>query len=204
MTYYTIPYKSDGSCCPTCPTVQSCNCDENTCCDFDASYTGKTLTGHREAYSIGPGGVGSFVITDWTALTYAGGGAFTGPADIDVTLYDSDGGNGSCYNTGIFNSSFPSSYTDTITWYCVTSPFYYYNSAVGSGAYATANSVNCGYGVGCVDTDLIYTCTATYSSSCFSISYYIQTCTQGFVAGSNCTGESTYSWSRETSWWTIS
>jgi len=32
MAFYTLPYKTDGTCCPTCPTVQSCNCEQASSC----------------------------------------------------------------------------------------------------------------------------------------------------------------------------
>ena len=39
MGFYTLPYKVDDSCCLTCPTVQSCTCDETSCliCSTDTS-----------------------------------------------------------------------------------------------------------------------------------------------------------------------
>jgi len=39
MAFYTLPYKTDGTCCPTCPTVQSCNCDQATSCLFCSTDT---------------------------------------------------------------------------------------------------------------------------------------------------------------------
>ena len=38
MAFYTLPYTSGGDCCPTCPVVQSCTCDE-TDCAICSTYT---------------------------------------------------------------------------------------------------------------------------------------------------------------------
>jgi hypothetical protein len=179
--YYTIPFKTDGSCCPTCPVVQGCNCEEG-CCDPDASYTGKTMTlsesfanrynaffwnkdvstftgayiGAASPFDLPPGCTGGIFSGTRSGTTYSG-------------QYP-DGGQPDCPTPPLSPSQ--STYSDptSITIFCCAAdPGKYY---IGGG-FGGCSSLPC-TNDGSISYD--QTCAESYASSCFSISVYYFVC----------------------------
>lgn len=182
MTYYTIAYKSDGSCCEECqPDPSTCSCEEDVCCDPDASYADKTATlvWHR-VYGSGGGNYDELV--QFTGI-WSGGGQFNGSwtRDYRVCGRASDTG---CYE-GVVGCD-PYTYTaGSAALYVscetdVNGTFYYFYLSffdLWSDGFRTESLLpNCGLMTGCNMFNQLWTCTATYSSSCYSISTSRERC----------------------------
>lgn len=209
MTYYTIPYKEDGSCCDGCqPDPSTCACEETECCDFDTMYAGKTLTGTMSSQSIGPGGSGSSTVSIYTAFAYVGGGSFTGGnINNDLTIYGASDDYAGCYDQGPIDSNSNFDTSASAQWYCETDPeLFYYPDFLGTSYFLESLVANCGYPTVCVPDGAggasIVTCSSTYASSCFSISGHHLVCTT-YYADETCSTESFQAWGEQTFSFTI-
>lgn len=213
MTYYTIPFKTGGTeCCTECqPDPSECSCDD-VCCDFDAQYSGKTLTVAFD-YSDNPSASGqSDIIQINASFSYAGGGIFNYLAgSSSFAAFFCTTPPLSCFTAcsigpyyGITENPTSASISCSLVggvpvYVCqVASPTPILSRGSNPivkpypavNTYAASLLANCGFTVGC-DYATTVVCSATYVSSCFSIYSAAEVCETTY-ANYGCTGPVSY------------
>jgi hypothetical protein len=177
-----------------CPLAQPPNCCQTTttttppppsCCDFDVQYVGKTVT-----ITLVRSDSTSTNITESTETftgTYTGGGNFAGTYTLSYrvcTRSDAGACNDAPTNCSpLVNDSYPA----VLTMVCgIDGNGLYYGfqislTSINSLDYRTpALLANCGYPVGCGGY-FDNTCTASYVSSCFSVTAQQDVCTLNYT-----------------------
>jgi hypothetical protein len=210
VTYYTIPFKSDGTCCPECqPDPSTCSCEEEGCCDPQL-WVGKTVVFTFNAESFGYGGIlfpGSDLFTEYVSWT----GPMSGLSAIGFDWRQSciNSSPRVCYSepgicqrpiSGSFEAQFGySCHTDGVDGSVYYVPRLFGGSVInfsGSSYYYASLLPNCG-GEACHNSDdennpnvsYAFTCSSLYQSSCFSASCTYTSCVTTFL-GLNCPADS--------------